>query len=309
MNDIYIALAEHTPSPAGVFGSAPWATVPIVGPDAVEFLHRICSQDVEGLAIGRTAPAAFLTPKGQLVATGVLARRDDGVVVEVASSLAGALYAYLDRFHFTERLEIGRPDEGAACVEVDGPGAWGVAGCDAGGWADDGGVLRIAGERAGLRWVHAHGPEPVVAAWRDALGLPALDRPLVDCLHMATGRLVVGRDTDERTIALEAPVEDHISTSKGCYTGQEIVARIHTYGHVNRRLVLLTVDGAEPIEPGAALDDRDGDPCGRVTSSVPLPGDASVRLAWGYVPRELAERGTELQLAGRAAQVVGFGPA
>ena len=119
----------------------------------------------------------------------------------------------------------------------------------------------------------------------------------------------MGKDTDETTLALEADLDDHVSTAKGCYTGQEIVARIHTYGHVNRKLCLLAIDGTAPVEPGSQLlETEEGDPVGRVMTTAPLP-DGARRVGLGYLPKDFWPRGTELRLVsadGPRVLVVGF---
>ncbi len=283
---------------AGWAGSVARRLVHVKGPDSFEFLHRISSQDVEGLAAGASAPACFLTPKGKLVATTLLGRDADGVWVEAPSDSVAELAEYLDRFHFTEKLEMEVVAD-RECAGIYGERAFEVAGVAPGSFTvRDDGIGLFATERFGVRWVHAHGPAAALDSWRDGLGLAKLSDELAACLRLATVQIVVGHDADDKTIALEAPVEDHISTTKGCYTGQEIVARIHTYGHVNRRLVLLRVAAADGVEEGATLCElEDGDPVGRVTSSATLPGGAA-QLALGYVPREFAEDGAELRLDG-----------
>ena len=84
-----------------------------------------------------------------------------------------------------------------------------------------------------------------------AIRLQAPPSPLSDgdaeCLRLLAGLLRVGVETEPTTLALEADLDDHVSTTKGCYTGQEIVARIHTYGHVNRKACLLHLAPGAPI--------------------------------------------------------------
>ncbi len=117
----------------------------------------------------------------------------------------------------------------------------------------------------------------------------------------------MGVDADGDTLALEAGLDDCVSLDKGCYTGQEIVARIHTYGHVNRKLCLL-VTSVDELPVGAELVNANGDRVGRVGSSAPV--DGGLRVALGYVVRKLAVPGTELRFrepAGGLVTVCGFG--
>ena len=102
---------------------------------------------------------------------------------------------------------------------------------------------------------------------------------------MLAGLVRIGVETEASTLALEADLDDHCSTTKGCYTGQEIVARIHTYGHVNRKLCLLQLDGDGAIEQPVPLHELEDDlPVGRVMHAVAAPGSSVAR--W---PRLLAE--------------------
>ncbi len=124
-----------------------------------------------------------------------------------------------------------------------------------------------------------------------------------ECLRMAAGLVRVGIDTEPTTLALEADLDDHCSTTKGCYTGQEIVARIHTYGHVNRRLCLLWLAAGPVVQAPAPVHDDDDLPVGRVMHAVPVP-DGSGRLGFGYLPKDFQEPGTRLKLADGAAVTV-----
>jgi len=111
----------------------------------------------------------------------------------------------------------------------------------------------------------------------------------------------IGVDMGAKTLALEVPVEDAISTTKGCYLGQEVVARGTARGHVNRRLVPLLLAGPMPA-PGSPLL-RDGKDVGQLTSVGHAFG-AGTLAALGFVRREHWEPGTELAVGdGHAATV------
>src|SRR5438445_45180 len=103
----------------------------------------------------------------------------------------------------------------------------------------------------------------------------------------------IGVDMDGSTLALEVPVEDAISATKGCYLGQEVVARGTARGHVNRRLVGLVLDGPEP--PFGAPLVHDGKEVGRLTSVARAFGGGGL-AALGFVRREHWEPRTELRV-------------
>jgi len=105
----------------------------------------------------------------------------------------------------------------------------------------------------------------------------------------------IGLDMGEKTLALEVPVEDVLSSTKGCYLGQEVVARGTARGHVNRRLVPLVLEGPQP-ESGALLV-RDAKEVGHLTSVGHAFG-AGVPAALGFVRREHWDPGTALAVRG-----------
>lgn len=278
-------IADLLAKGAHVRSAAPFRLLELAGPDAGEFLHRLCSQDVLGLGDGQLLPAAFLDAKGKLLVTALVARLGATFYVEVQQEQEERLAALLERYHFTEKLSIRRPGE-LPCTESI------TAGDDNGIAA--GPVVRVA--RRGVQFVRAYGAAPGLA------GEP-LSSELAECLRMVAGFVRVGVETEPTTLALEADLDDHYSLTKGCYTGQEIVARIHTYGHTNRRLCLLQLGAGEAIKAPAPLHDEDAIAVGRVMHAVPIP-DGSMRLGLGFLPRDFQAPGTELRLEGGGRVVV-----
>jgi len=276
--------------------------VRVEGRDAGEFLHRLCTQDIVGMAEGAARPAAFLDAKGKLVATSLVARLDAGYWIETTADQLATLGALLERYHFTEKLTIAVSDLRSREERVSlAGGAAPVATC-----RRDEARLALALDRRGVRFERAYAsPEtPITPA-----GLPACDGNRYDCARMLAGLVRVGVETEPTTLALEVDLDDHISTTKGCYTGQEIVARIHTYGHTNRKLCLLRLGPGDAIaapQPLHEMDDRLA--VGRVMHCVRLP-DRTEHLGVGYLPKDFQAIGTALALAdGRRVEVVGYEP-
>ncbi|MFO1051581.1 MAG: hypothetical protein U1F36_05165 [Planctomycetota bacterium] len=253
--------------------------VEVRGLDAVDFLQRVCSQDVAALEPGAAAPTAFLSNKGKLVATAVAIRIEDGILLDTAASHLALLGELCERYHFSEKLRITRR-EGIAVVERVGGGddlptsPWhAVLGHD---------ELRLVLSRGGLTRERVFAPATRAAT--QFAELPSLESWRAECVRIGSGEIEVGRDTDERTLVLEAGLDDHVSTAKGCYVGQEIVARIHTYGHLNRRLVRLALATTAPVADGTELFDVElGEAVGRVTSACAVHG-TEWSLALGYLP-------------------------
>ncbi len=277
---------------------APFALIALRGPDAGDFLHRLCSQDVAAMAVGKALPAAFLTAKGKLESVGRIARLGDRWLVEAQAHEREKVAALLERYHFAEKLAIDPPSD-LICAMVLGPGAADGHEVDAAQGHDE--VMALSGARRGLRWVRTYRPRGTAAP---ASAWPRAGVAEWHLRRIAAGIPWMGVDADGSTLAMEAALDDHISTTKGCYTGQEIVARIQTYGHVNRGLSRLVIDGIGAVAPGTSIEDDDGIAVGRALSVMDVPM-ASRRLALGYLPREFCRAGVVLRLEdGSAVHVV-----
>lgn len=278
---------------------APFRLLEVRGPDAGDYLQRLCSADVLALQPGATAPAAFLDGKGKLLVTCLVQRDGESFWLETASEQHDKLVELLDRYHFTEQLAFVVPD-GFGCRELVGDAAV----VDTNVPAPSGG-RRFVIARHGVGFVRLHGPSAALPNLDGA----AMSPELGECLRMAAGFVRVGVESEPTTLALEADLDDHCSTTKGCYTGQEIVARIHTYGHTNRRLCLLHLPAGEPITEPVPLHEVEDDlPVGRVMHAVPVPG-RDLRFGLGYLPTDFQGVGTKLSLAGAGAVTVARGAA
>lgn len=288
---------------------APFRLLRVAGSDAGEFLQRLCTQDVLALEPGKVRPAAFLDAKGKLLVTCLVFRKENEFWLEVMSEQAEKLEALLERYHFTEKLAIALQPV-APCSEQ----AW-VPGSS----KDDtvvvkDGAILVTLVRRGVLFRRVHGAHiEEVAVDDDGTRRPVVPRPMsaerAECLRLLAGLVRVGVETEPTTLALEADLDDHISTTKGCYTGQEIVARVHTYGHTNRKACLLLLAPGAPItapQPLHELEDRLA--VGRVMHAVPIP-DRGERLGVGYLPRDFQAIGTKLALAdGVSVEVIGYEP-
>ncbi|MCA8966481.1 MAG: hypothetical protein H6838_06345 [Planctomycetes bacterium] len=265
---------------------APYSLVTVAGPDAGEFLQRLCSQDVLGLGEGAAAPAAFLDAKGKVLVTCLVQQIAGSYWLETQATQGPRLLELLERYHFTEKLTIAVPPQPDRCAE------WIGAADEA--TPPTGDAVRFEFTRHGVTFVRAHAAAPAGVALPGA----ALTEERAEALRMAAGLVRVGVETEANTLALEAALDDHCSTTKGCYTGQEIVARIHTYGHVNRRLCLLRLPMGEAITAPAPLHELEDElAVGRVLHAVAVP-ELALRVGLGYLPKDFQAPGTELALEG-----------
>lgn len=308
--DYRTLLASLLPNAPYQRSDGPYRLVEVKGPDAAEFLHRLSTQDVLGMGDLQVGPAAFLDAKGKLQVTCLLLRRDSSFWLETHAEQADRLVALLERYHFTEKLTVAlsalRPDT----EEV--RWAEGATKRDDRVAAGDG-RIEFSFVRRGVEFHRRYGGGSAAVAagdGTDALRPPTpLTADRAECVRMAVGLLRVGVETEPATLALEADLDDHISTTKGCYTGQEIVARIHTYGHVNRKACLLWLAPGPAITSPQALHELDDQlAVGRVLHAVPAP-EQPFRLGVGYLPKDFQAPGTKLALADRSAvEVVGYPP-
>jgi folate-binding protein YgfZ len=144
------------------------------------------------------------------------------------------------------------------------------------------------------------------ALWRALLeagrerGLVEGDLETLEILRIEAGTPRLGRELGEEVLPQEAGLDHAVSTTKGCYTGQEVMARIRTYGQVKHRLVGLRVEADAPPAPGTPLE-VEGARVGEVTSAALSPHAGAIAL--GYLRRPHDEPGTRVRAGGASAQV------
>jgi folate-binding protein YgfZ len=248
----------------------PRDVVIVRGPEAATYLQGQCSQDVAGLAYGATAWALVLQPQGRLDAFVRVTRRNaEEFVLDVDAGAAQTLVDRLSRFKLRTKVEFAV--EPWMVLAVRGPDA-GISRP----FPDDGLVVADF-EWGGISGYDLIGPEPSLPS--SVIPVPAA---AWEVLRIEAGFPVAPAELDERTIPAEAGlVASSVSFTKGCYTGQELVARIDSRGsNVPRRLRRLRFSG--PVAVGASLIAL-GKEVGRVTSVTRSP-----ELGWvglGYVQR------------------------
>ncbi len=293
------------------------------GPDALPFLQALVSNDVARLAPGTGVYATYLTPQGRMLADLEVYHRGTSVLCSVASGVAPALATRLDQSIFAEDTRVTDVSAEMSELSVVGGSAaallGGALGLDAAGLSDlaelaqmdfDGGFVARSGEAELPSYRVFIAPER-----RDALvtslesrGAVAVSRDLMDALRIAHGRGAWGAELTEETIPLEAGLLDRaISTTKGCYVGQEIIIRIlhRGGGRVAKRLVRLASDDSLAAIPsaGALLVSDAGADVGRVTSVAPaLDGGGWIALA--YLARDHAEVGKAVTVKMTAARAI-----
>ena len=241
---------------AGVIDRSNRPVLVISGPDRLPWLHSICSQHVSNLADGESTEALVLSPHGHVEQHWQLTERDGAVWLDVEPGMADDALGYLEKMRFLKRVEPSEVSDEWAVIGLVGPAADAVllaAGhtppttraidLPAGGfarrtpWGDVDLVVpraRLADEITGL-----------VAAGAAPAGLWAYDAKRVEAR-----RPRLRFETDHRTIPHEVGwIDTAVHLDKGCYRGQETVARVQNLGRPPRRLVFVHLAGESDVLP------------------------------------------------------------
>jgi tRNA-modifying protein YgfZ len=250
--------------------------VSVAGPDAASYLQGQCSQDIAALDTGGTADTLLLSPQGKVEVFLRVTRADDGFILDTDEGFGSEIIARLLRFRLRVKVDIDPLDW--VCVAVRGPG---TAGAVVGrpDW-----VLPV--EWPGLAGVDLVGPAPSGGLGQWVGDVVRCDEPAWEAARIEAGVPVNGREVVEGSIAAELGLVDRtVSFTKGCFTGQELVARLDSRGsNVARRLCGLVVEGRRedaPVPVGATVTTADeGHTVGSVSSVAWSPGrQATVALA------------------------------
>ncbi|HEX7529436.1 MAG TPA: glycine cleavage T C-terminal barrel domain-containing protein [Thermoanaerobaculia bacterium] len=322
--------------PPFLFDLGARGAIVLTGKDRASFLHGLVTNDTRKLTPGTGCAAAFLTPKGKMLADGVVLCEEDRLEIDCGPELAGKIETLLRKYLVFNDVQIVDETPAHAVFHLTG---------EAAGDAAEDLLRKVMGPGLGAaealpQGPHAHRglqfpfkenpplPEaskpagddsgaPIRIVRENRTGVPGWDVRLpsslseeiqknlvnggarqatldrLDALRIAAGIPRWGFELTETVLPDEAGLRERgfISESKGCYIGQETVARIKTYGHVNRRLVLLSVSGGVPARENEIF--FESEKSGAVTSAAPggAPGEA---VALAYVKSAHANPGARL---------------
>lgn len=220
--------------------------VRVTGRDAADYLQRMVSNDVEGLAAGEARPALLLTAKARVIAPVVVLRLgDEDFLVLTEPELGEVVRALLARMRLRATCEIALEEHESVLV-----------------FGGDGFATDFEGARELL----------------DAGLEPTLDAAQLERRRIEARVPRWGREIDERILPAEAGLDaSHVDFGKGCYPGQEPVARLHYRGHPNRGLRVLELDELPDYDAELV---HDGKAVGRVTSAATRDDGSVVALAY-----------------------------
>jgi folate-binding protein YgfZ len=334
--DVPQEYASVRESGAGLIDLSPRGRFLVSGSEAVQFLNGLITNDMKTLEVGQWMPAAFPNVQGRLIASvRVIRLKDTGTdekvrptfLIDTEAATYEAVQKTIERFTLAGDFRVNDTTSQTAMISVQGKKAEDVVGSVLGKAAAPSapnGVRQISWHRAGttaeLTVVHAsHTAEDgfdlivdndhVTRLWnalRQA-GAQPVGYDALEILRIEAGVPRYGVDMDDTNVVTETNLEDAVSYTKGCYIGQEIIARIKYRGHVAKKLSGLIFDGAVKVHPGAIINSVEGKEIGRITSLTYSP-KLNRTLALAYLKYDyLAAETTVRVVAGDleiAAEVV-----
>jgi folate-binding protein YgfZ len=301
---------------AGLFDLSSRGRVEVSGGEAVQFLNGMLTNDVARLEDGAWMHAAFPSPQGRLIASVRVLRDGDRFIFDTEPATYERVLKYLERYTLAGDFRVRDLTDKTCLVSLQGARAAAVASAALGGdavtrigrgrvavalaaWgreplrvirathtSEDGFDLFVDAEKAAYLWGE------LVKAGATPAGFDALE-----VLRVEAGLPRYGVDSSEANVVLEVVDEsESVSYTKGCYAGQEIIARIHWRGHVAKKLTGIIFDrDAGPPADSALRSCADGREVGRVTSTVFSPR-LSRQVALAVIRYDSLAPGTELKV-------------
>ena len=314
-HDQYEALRQG----AGLLDRRSRGRLELVGADRRSYLQGLLTNDTEALSAGRGCYAALLTAQGRMVSDMRVSELGDRILVDLPEATGEAVRQRLADFIFSEDVEVRDTRADLAHLGVYGPKAPAIL--ESVLTSSGPGSLQQLSLDGNQELRFGESPAIVVksddygvagfeifigvtdvarlAAALRAAGATDVTADAVEVTRVEAGRPEFGPDMDEHTIPLEAGIETRaISFTKGCYVGQEVIIRVlhRGQGRVARRLAGLLGRAADgPLARGMRIESG-GKAVGSITSAVESPR-LGRPIALGYVHRDSAEPGTELQVA------------
>ncbi len=287
------------------------------GPDAVKFIDNFTTAAVSSLAAATGTEGFFADARGWVLALANILRTEDGIWIDAPAGLATSLWEHLERYHIRERFELTDESGTMSHLILAGPqaDAWLAARCSVRPPAEQLHHVRglLGGVPVAIVRIDWYGPQgfliqttaadsPQLVEWMKTQGVPQASSAAWEAARIEAG-MPAPVDIPEKTLPQELARDQRaISFTKGCYLGQETVARIDALGHVNRRFVAVAIDGDSHHAAGVVV--RAGDEVvGQLTSVCCSPAVGG-SLGLGMLQAKALAAGRPLEVEGAAARVV-----
>ena len=283
------------------------------GSDALDLLNRLSTNEVVHLQPGQAAPTVLTNDRGRIVDLITVLNLGDMALVLTSPHTRETVVQWIDKYTIVDDVGLEDVTEGTCMLSLVGPGAWdllaGLSNPELGSLEPYGCAKAVvAGAEAHIlrrdlgslpRYEVLLPSDGAEGVWRQASGLGAVPAGLEawEVLRVQMGAPGYTSELGESYNPLETGLWGSISFSKGCYIGQEVIARLDTYQKVQKHLVSLEFPPQCVVVPGETLA-KDGKEVGRVTSAATVPTTGKV-IGLGYVRKEAAEAGTRMSLAKR----------
>jgi folate-binding protein YgfZ len=296
---------------AALFDCSDSGKIEVAGRDSAAFLHNLCTNDVKRLDVGRGCEAFLTTSQGKTMALACIFRMEpDRFCLDSGRVQGDVIARHLAHFLVSEDVAIAERSDELAQLHLVGPEAHGILGSIAevgsdvpelsvhqAQWRGTRFEIRVRSRLGTTGFDLIAEPAAAAALWEviiDSGAVPA-GFEAYEAMRIDAGIPEYGVDIDETNLPQETGLTERaVSFEKGCYIGQETIARIRAYGHVNRYLVRLSLGGLKAPKPGCKLFSGQTE-IGRVTSASRAPSSESV-VALGYVRRGFEQPGQSITM-------------
>ena len=290
-------LTPELENKAAAFDLANFGRLRVTGEDAIDLLDRLSTNDLNLLEVGTGIGTVLTTNKGRIIDLLRILRRDDDLLMITSPGTEHRVVEWVEFYTFAEDITVEDITADTSQWLVVGQKATETiarAGCNGDGLEDYLSHRTSAGEATVVRtnFGELPGYELIVPAsgGTPSFGVEELDQQALARLRVEQGVPAYPNEMNEDRNPLESLLKPHISFNKGCYIGQEVVARLNTYDRVQRFLCQLTVDDGSTVNTGAAVV-VDGNEVGEVTTSSP-------GLALAYLRKRFYEDGVRVEVLG-----------
>jgi folate-binding protein YgfZ len=317
------ATAEHTAvrSTAGFIDRCDRGLLQLTGPDRLSFLQGMLSNDLREIKPGEGQYATVLTQQGKVLGDVRILQSENSFYLDLWEVIKDKIVEHLNRYLVADEVEIADRSEGYGILSVQGPQAKSLLQKLAG-------QTELPGRPAQHAMVDVDGAQicvvcdshtgevgfdliiPTSALQNVAQKATALGKELSaawvgleaqEILRIEAGIPRYGVDFTEENLLLEVGLDNAVSFTKGCYLGQEVIERIRSRGHVNKKLLGLLLEGDQAAQPGDLITVADRE-VGNITSSIYAPS-LKRPIALGYIHRDFWTVGTSVSVTHGATRI------